>query len=158
MKQPVDLTGPLYTALDEEDHTRVQSILNIMQPDVGVSYLIKALQDYCVNRHATNGVVNQTSADIVIDLLQGLWESEKTLADANYIAPNLSPEVSALLLFSSGEMVKEGLKSGSPNWYMVPSSTWLKFLELAKGACDRHAAEQVEAASRCNVTPAEAAA
>lgn len=128
----------LEKAMYTEDEFLAQSLLKEVRVEVGVDYLITELQRYVIE-HSSRGELSDYASDLVLDLLKPLLEDSRTLDDANYVAPNLSPEVGALMVLLP-ELATKALASNSPNWYMVPSDLWLKFLQTSKAALDRHAA------------------
>lgn len=126
----------LQMAVEGENEVLAKSVIANLKPVIGPDALLHNLQQYAIIKGDT---ITDAQRDLTLDLMQPLFQDSHTLEDAGYIAPNLSPEVADLLLFMSGELVEETLESGSSSWYMIPTLTWRRLLELSKAAIDRHA-------------------
>jgi hypothetical protein len=125
----------LEKALDAGNEALARSIINAVRPVLGTDYIVIALQAYMVNQQNPT----EETTNLFLDLYNDLVGDAKTEHDALYVAPNLSTEVQDLLLYLGGEVATQGLKSGSPNWYMIPTGVWEKLLRLASAASERHA-------------------
>lgn len=126
----------LQMAIEGENEVLAKSVIANLKPVIGPDVLLHNLQQYAL---AKGDSITDGQRDLMLDLMYPLFQDSHTLEDAGYIAPNLSTEVADLLLFISEQLVEETLESGSSGWYMIPTLTWRRLLELAKAATDRHA-------------------
>lgn len=120
-----------------EDAEAAKAVVNDILVRVGPHLALQAL-----NAVATKLGIEDTLGDaqtnIIIDLSAPVVETLKAEKDKTYVRVNLSPEVEALINYLITDYSEKALKSGSPNWFMLPTYEHETLTALAKAAAERH--------------------
>lgn len=121
----------------EEDDGAAKAVINDILVRVGPHMALQAITTVSSNL-AADGELDNARTDILLDLAAPLVETIKAVKDQTYVRVNLSPEVEALVNYLLTDYQTVALKSGSPNWFMLPTFEHETLLALAKAAAERH--------------------
>lgn len=120
-----------------EDADASQAVVNDILVRVGPHMALQALNTVAT-KLALEDELGDAQTNIIIELSTPVVETLKAVSDKTYVQVNLSPEVEALVNYLCTDYTEKALKSGSPNWFMLPTYEHETLLALSQAAAKRH--------------------